>query len=98
MLLIGGQGPLKQAHMGSLQELDHVGLMKPITKFAATVYHTERIPEMIGMAFRQAFNGRPGPAFLEIPRDVLDARIEESAMVDPGTYRSHGKMCADGKL
>src|SRR5438034_8458618 len=40
MLVIGGQGPLQQAHMGSLQELDHVALMKPITKFAATVYHT----------------------------------------------------------
>ena len=38
--------------MGSLQELDHVGLMRPITKFATTVYHTERIPEILGMAFR----------------------------------------------
>src|SRR5207302_7701089 len=56
MLVIGGQGALKQAYMGSLQELDHVSIMKPITKFAATVYHTERIPEMIGAAFRQAFN------------------------------------------
>src|SRR5213593_2444162 len=65
MLVIGGQGALKQTYMGSLQELDHVSLMKPITKFAATVYHTERIPEMIGMAFRQAYNGRPGPVFLE---------------------------------
>src|SRR5438876_7277387 len=69
MLVIGGQGALKQAHMGSLQELDHVGIMKPITKFAATAYQTERIPEMISTAFRQAYNGRPGPAFLEIPRD-----------------------------
>src|SRR5207302_6374580 len=42
MLVIGGQGPLRQAHMGALQELDHVGLMRPITKFATTVYHTER--------------------------------------------------------
>src|SRR5437660_4001217 len=76
MLLIGGQGPLRQAQMGSLQELDHVGLMKPITKFAATGHHTERIPEILGMAFRQAYNGRPGPVFVEIPRDVLDAAVE----------------------
>ena len=98
MLLIGGQGALKQAHMGSLQELDHVGLMKPITKFAATVYHPERIPEKIGMAFRQAYNGRPGPVFLEIPRDVLDAAVDEAAVVDPGNYRSHGKTYGDAKL
>ena len=71
MLVIGGQGPLRQMHMGSLQELDHVGLMRPITKFATTVCHTERIPEILGMAFRQAYNGRPGPVFVEIPADVL---------------------------
>src|SRR5437764_2479486 len=32
MLVIGGQGALKHAYMGSPQELDHVGLMRPITK------------------------------------------------------------------
>jgi acetolactate synthase-1/2/3 large subunit len=98
MLVIGGQGALRQAHMGSLQELDHVGLMKPITKFAATVYHTERIPEMVGMAFRQAYSGRPGPVFLEIPRDVLDASVGEAAVVDPGKYRSTGRMAGDPDL
>src|SRR5712692_2962549 len=91
MLVIGGQGALNQAYMGSLQELDHVNLMKPITKFAATVYHTERIPEVLGMAFRQAYSGRPGPVFVEIPRDVLDAAVDESAVIDPGKYRSPGR-------
>ncbi|MBY0526533.1 MAG: hypothetical protein K2R98_24270 [Gemmataceae bacterium] len=98
MLVIGGQGALKQAYMGSLQELDHVAIMKPITKFAATVYHTERIPEKMGMAFRHAYNGRPGPVFLEIPRDILDATVDESAVVDPGKYRSSGKAQADAQL
>src|SRR5215472_12342331 len=42
MLVLGGQGAINQAYMGSLQELDHVGIMKPITKFAATIYQTER--------------------------------------------------------
>jgi acetolactate synthase-1/2/3 large subunit len=98
MLLIGGQGPLKQAHMGALQELDHVGLMRPITKFATTVYHTERIPEILGMAFRQAYSGRPGPVFVEIPADVLFAAVDESAVVDPGQYRSAGKVQGDPRL
>ncbi len=98
LLVIGGQGALEQAHMGSLQELDHVGLMQPIAKFAATVYHTERIPEMIGMALRQAYSGRPGPAFLEVPRDVLDAAVPESSVVDPGNYRTHGKPHGDVRL
>src|SRR5262245_25504279 len=98
MLVIGGQGPLIQAHMGALQELDHVALMRPITKFATTVYHTQRIPEILGTAFRQAYSGRPGPAFVEIPADVLFAPVEESAVVDPGNYRSSGKMYGVVKL
>jgi acetolactate synthase-1/2/3 large subunit len=98
MLVIGGQGALKQAYMGSLQELDHVALMKPITKFAGTVYNTERIPDILGMAFREAYNGRPGPVFVEIPRDVLDAVVDESAVHQPGRYRSHAKVLGDPRL
>src|SRR5271163_1580754 len=98
MLVIGGQGALKQAYMGSLQELDHVAIMKPITKFAGTVFHTERILETIGMAFRHAYSGRPGPVFLEIPRDVLDAVVDEDKVMDPGKYRSLGKAYADFQL
>lgn len=95
MLVIGGQGPLVQAHMGALQELDHVGIMKPITKFATTVYHTERIPEIISTAFRQAYSGRPGPVFVEIPVDVLFGAVEEKAVVPVGRYRVSSVMQGD---
>jgi acetolactate synthase-1/2/3 large subunit len=95
MLVIGGQGASTQMHMGSLQELDHVGIMKPITKFASTVPHTQRIPELISMAFREAYNGRPGPSFLEIPRDVLDARVDSSTVRFPTHYRSPYKGYGD---
>src|SRR3981081_3650821 len=44
---IGGQGALTQHKMGSLQDLPHVDLMTPITKFAATVPSTERVADMI---------------------------------------------------
>src|SRR5947208_2515417 len=98
MLVIGGQGPLQQAHMGALQELDHVGLLRPITKFATTVYHTERIPELLSTAFRQAYSGRPGPAFVEIPIDVLFSSVDENAVIDPGKYRSPGKVYGDVRL
>ena len=75
LLMIGGQGALSQHKMGSLQDLPHVDIMAPITKFAASVPHTERIADMVSMAFREAVNGAPGPVYLEIPRDVLDAKV-----------------------
>src|SRR3981081_4254415 len=67
MLLIGGQGALNQHKMGSLQDLPHVDMMTPITKFAATVPHTARVADLVSMAFRECFNGAPGPAVPEIP-------------------------------
>jgi len=66
MLLIGGQGALSQHKMGSLQDLPHVDIMTPITKFAATVPHTARAADMVSMAFRECFNGAPRPV---VPRD-----------------------------
>ncbi len=97
MLLIGGQGALGQHKMGSLQDLPHVDILTPITKFAATVSSTERIADMVSMAFRECYNGAPGPSFLEIPRDVLDAEIEVGAARIPeaGHYRASTKTLAD---
>lgn len=71
ILVIGGQGPFANLRRGSLQEMDHVSLMKPITKWADACYDTKRIPEYISIAIRHATSGMPGPAFLEIPMDVF---------------------------
>jgi len=97
VLHIGGQGALTQHKMGSLQDLPHVDLMTPITKFAATVPSTERVADMVSMAAREAFNGAPGPVYLEIPRDVLDREVEISKAVvpKPGHYRASTRSLGD---
>jgi acetolactate synthase I/II/III large subunit len=97
ILHIGGQGALTQHKMGSLQDLPHVDLMTPITKFAATVPSTERIADMIAMAAREAFAGAPGPAYLEIPRDVLDREVDVAKVVlpQPGHYRASTRSLGD---
>ncbi len=88
---------LTQHKMGSLQDLPHVDMMSPITKFAATVPSTGRVADMVWMAAREAFNGAPGPAYLEIPRDVLDREIDLSKAVipQPGRYRASTKSVGD---
>jgi thiamine pyrophosphate-dependent acetolactate synthase large subunit-like protein len=97
ILHIGGQGALSQHKMGSLQDLPHVDLMSPITKFAASVPGTERIADMIAMAAREAFNGAPGPVYLEIPRDVLDREVDAGKAVvpQPGKYRASTRSIGD---
>jgi acetolactate synthase-1/2/3 large subunit len=37
MLIIGGQGPRSLQDMGSLQDMNHVDLMRPITKWSHSV-------------------------------------------------------------
>jgi acetolactate synthase-1/2/3 large subunit len=97
VLHIGGQGALTQHKMGSLQDLPHVDIATPITKFAASVPSTERVADMISMAVREAFNGAPGPVYLEIPRDVLDREVDitKAVIPQPGMYRASTKSIGD---
>src|SRR5258706_2768253 len=97
VLHIGGQGALTQHKMGSLQDLPHVDLMTPITKFASTVSSTERVADMISMAAREAFNGATGPVYLEIPRDILDREVDitKAVIPQPGKYRASTRSIGD---
>ena len=97
VLHIGGQSSLTQHKMGSLQDLPHVDMMKPITKFASGVMSTERVADMVTMAARECFAGAYGPSYLEIPRDILDREIPaDSAVIpEPGRYRASVQSIGD---
>lgn len=98
MLIIGGRSPLSRFEMGALQEMDQVELLRSITKWARCVYDTARIPEYIASAFRAAMTGRQGPAFLEIPTDVLFRKVEENEVYFPQSYRPEGRVYPDPKV
>ena len=97
VLHIGGQSALVQWRMGGLQDLPHVDMMRPITKFASTVMSTERIADMVAMAARDCFAGAYGPSYLEIPRDVLDREIDvaKAVLPKPGHYRASTRSAGD---
>lgn len=83
ILVIGGQGPFENLRRGSLQEMDHIGVVKPITKYADSIFQTHRIPEYIELAIRHAVSGIPGPAYLEIPMDIFMASVEDDQVHIP---------------
>jgi acetolactate synthase-1/2/3 large subunit len=87
MIVVGGRHLIRDEERLSLQDFDGLSLMKPITKWARTVVEPHRIAEFTAMAFRQATTGRPGPVFLEIPMDVLFAKVDEGAVTFPEAYR-----------
>jgi acetolactate synthase-1/2/3 large subunit len=73
MLVIGGKSPLSELGMGSFQEMDQVTMVGSVSKWARTCWETRRIADFVGDAFRHATSGRGGPAFVDVPIDVLAA-------------------------
>ncbi|MBI4952711.1 MAG: acetolactate synthase [Myxococcales bacterium] len=82
MVVIGGAGPRALADMGSLQDMNHLELMRSVTKWSVSVPTTDRLPEYVDAAFRVAQANVPGPVFLEMPLDVLMGFADDGAVVN----------------
>src|SRR3989449_1026511 len=95
MVVIGGQAPRFFQDMGGLQDMAHVDLMKPITKWAVSVPHARRLGEYVASAFRVATTNVPGPVFLEMPLDLLFDNLEESEVVVPERSRTEAGVAPD---
>jgi acetolactate synthase I/II/III large subunit len=70
---------LKQIH----QTMDSVSVCKPVTKFSAVVGAPHAVSEVISNAFRAAESGRPGAAFVSLPKDIMAAEAQGKLLVPP---------------
>jgi len=95
ILCISGHSPLGEFDTGSLQDLNQIDIIKPLTKMSRTVYQTERIPDYIAMAFRHSLAGRPGPVYLEIPMDIFFNEVDDSTIQMPQDYRTETRAAGD---
>jgi acetolactate synthase I/II/III large subunit len=73
--------PLGVRQLG-VQEVDIVSIVKPITKYAVTVLDPMEIRYHLEKAVYLAFDGRPGPVWIDIPLDV-----QASPIADPSLLR-----------
>jgi acetolactate synthase-1/2/3 large subunit len=71
MVVLGGRAPALRWGQGSLQEIDHVPFVRPVTKFAATPESTAEIPGLVDEAFACAVAPHSGPAFVDFPLDYV---------------------------
>lgn len=92
---IGGASPVKENETGPLQDMPTMQVLADCTKWARKIYHTERIPEYVGMAFRHAMDDFPGPVYLECATDVVGAFVEEDEVVFPVNYRTEAQPFGD---
>jgi acetolactate synthase-1/2/3 large subunit len=70
VMAIGCSSRRSNAGMGAFQEVDQIAILKPVTKWCERVTEPARISWLMRRAFSLALNGRPGPVYLDIPRDV----------------------------
>jgi acetolactate synthase-1/2/3 large subunit len=97
MVCIGGQAPRAFQDMGGLQDMAHVDLMRPITKWSVAVPSSKRLGEYIATAFRVATTNVPGPVFLEMPLDFLFDMVDEGDISEWSNSRTDAGVGADAR-
>jgi acetolactate synthase-1/2/3 large subunit len=81
MLVLGGRAPAMRWGQGSLQEIDHIPFVRPLTKLAATPESTAEIPALVDEALAATVAAHSGPAFLDFSMDHV---FSEAEVADPG--------------
>ena len=94
---IGGAVAMAMRDAGDLQDMSTLGLMESVSKWARKVTIAKRIPEYVSMAFRHATDANPGPVYLEIPTDLLFAKLDASSVQLPPRAATHA-VCAGDPL
>lgn len=79
VVVIGGQSDFARMGQGALQEGPQVPVVAPLCKWAASCFDAKLLPEHVHTAFREAASPRMGPAFMEVPWDVLFSEADEPA-------------------
>jgi acetolactate synthase-1/2/3 large subunit len=97
MLVLGGRAPELRWGQGSLQEMDHLPLVRTVTKMAETVFDTAQIAKTTADAIAAAGRPHRGPVFLDVPMDVLFSRAE-AEIVEPDEGGSPVALSEDQRL
>jgi acetolactate synthase I/II/III large subunit len=89
VLLIAGQVNHDRIHeeCGRYHEIDLEGIFRPCVRFAGTVMRNGQIPPMVDRAFEAMIAGRPGPAALMLPQDLMALPAPDSPRVFPSELR-----------
>ncbi len=84
----------------TFQGQDQLDLFRLAVKWGAPVFEWGRIPEVLRLAFREMWNGRPGPVHLELPAPVLYATGDDASapILAPSAYRGIGPQASETQI
>ncbi len=89
LVLITGQVGTGLIGNDAFQEVDTVGITRPVTKYNYLVKDVTKLSQIIREAFYIARTGRPGPVLIDLPKDVQLARTEFTWSEEPVSMRSY---------
>uniref|UniRef100_A0A8H9YTM8 Acetolactate synthase n=1 Tax=Pseudomonas tritici TaxID=2745518 RepID=A0A8H9YTM8_9PSED len=95
LICITGQVPSSMIGTDAFQEVDTYGISIPITKHNYLVRDIAELPQVISDAFRIAQSGRPGPVWIDIPKDVQTAEIDIDVFPEPGDRAAAPEFSGD---
>lgn len=75
MIVITGQVPKHLIGNDAFQEVDSVGITRPIVKHNFLINDVNDIAETFKKAFYVATTGRPGPVVIDIPKDITAEKV-----------------------
>ncbi len=80
VLLIGGCTSRPQANMGPLQDIPHVDILKPVSRYCRTARVADQVLRELDEAIARSHGdlGEPGPSYIEVPTDVLRSRVSSN--------------------
>ena len=84
----------------TFQGQDQLEVFKPVVKWSGPILSWERIPEVMRIAFREMWIGRPGPVHIEIPAPVMYAMGDDAKirLLTPDQYRAAGPRPSEAQL
>jgi len=105
LVVLGGRTPLILQDMGALQECPQLEMVRPVCRYATTIFDATRIPDLVHHAFTRAATPPGGPAFVELPLDVLMTQLGggdlapcEAQRPTHGTSADHDALVAAALL
>ena len=83
IVALGGAAPTSESLKLVHQSMDAVSVLRPVTKYSVSVGSSDAVGEAVANAFRAAESGRPGAAYVNLPKDIMAAPCPHDVLAQP---------------
>jgi 2-hydroxyacyl-CoA lyase 1 len=98
LLVLAGSSETHNSGKGAFQEVDAITLTTPLTKFSGRPPSPEAVPKFIKDAYRAAYFGRPGPAFVDLPANLILGTFDVSRQKLPAILEAPKSVAPPEKV